>query len=176
MKQLRLITAMLLAMFVSQVSAQSWTPADVADGNYYVLNVGSNMYWGAGNDWGTRASLVTVPDYVTFAKLEDGTYTMETRVNNGGTAYYFEGDYMDNGNPKHLTIETNGEVFVIGDGSILYGYDGTSTILGKNLTDKEAANAQWKLIPEADMLAEWNAAMAGASVDNPVSATFLMKD
>ena len=176
MKQLRLITAMLLAMFVSQVSAQSWTPADVADGNYYVLNVGSNMYWGAGNDWGTRASLVTVPDYVTFAKLEDGTYTMETRVNNGGTAYYFEGDYMDNGNPKHLTIETNGEVFVIGDGTILYGYDGTSTILGKNLTDKEAANAQWKLIPEADMLAEWNAAMAGASVDNPVSATFLMKD
>lgn len=176
MKHLRLMMAMLLAMLVGQASAQSWTPADVTDGNYYVLNVGSNMYWGAGNDWGTRASLVTVPDYVTFAKLEDGTYTMETRVNNGGTAYYFEGDYMDNANPKHLTIETNGEVFVIGDGTILYGYDGTSTILGKNLTDKESAYAQWKLIPQEEMLATWNAAMANASVDNPVSATFLLKD
>ena len=142
MKQLRLMMAMLLVMLVSQANAQTWVPADVADGNYYVLNVGSNKYWGAGNDWGTRASLVDIPDYVTFAKLEDGTYTMESRVNNGGTSYYFGGDYMDGGTPAHLTIETNGDLFVIGDGNILYGYDGSSTILGKNLTDKETSNAQ----------------------------------
>ena len=176
MKQLRLMMVMLLAMLVCQANAQTWVPADVADGNYYVLNVGSNMYWGAGNDWGTRASLVDIPDYVTFAKLEDGTYTMESRVNNGGTSYYFGGDYMDGSTPAHLTIETNGDLFVIGDGNILYGYDGSSTILGKNLTDKETPNAQWKLIPEAEMLTTWNAALAEASVDNPVSATFLLKD
>jgi hypothetical protein len=81
---------------VGQASAQSWVPAEIEDGNYYLLNVGSNKYWGVGNSWGTQASLVSSPDYVTFAKLEDGTYTMESRASNGGTAYYFEGDYMDN--------------------------------------------------------------------------------
>jgi hypothetical protein len=171
MKQFKLMLAMLLAVLVGQASAQSWVPAEIEDGNYYLLNVGSNKYWGVGNSWGTQASLVSSPDYVTFAKLEDGTYTMESRASNGGTAYYVEGDYMDNGNPKHLTIETNGTVFTIGDGPNLYGYAG-STVLGKNLSDKENVNAQWKIISEAEMVASLN----NATVENPVDATFFIRD
>ena len=141
------------------------------EGKYYLYNVGSQRYWGAANDWGTQASLIEHPDYVTLAQTPDGAYTMETQVSNGGTSYYFGGDYMD-GQPVNLTITKAGDgLYTIAnaDGQ-LYGYDGNSYILGKNVP--EGNNALWKIISEADMLASLNA----ATVNAPVDATFLIID
>ena len=141
------------------------------EGKYYLYNVGSQRYWGAANDWGTQASLIEHPDYVTLAQTPDGAYTMETQVSNGGTSYYFGGDYMD-GQPVNLTITKAGDgLYTIAnaDGQ-LYGYDGNSYILGKNVP--EGNNALWKIISEADMLASLNT----ATVNAPVDATFLIID
>ncbi|MBQ8968963.1 MAG: hypothetical protein IJ064_04420 [Bacteroidaceae bacterium] len=143
------------------------------DGNYLVRNVATGKYWGAGNDWGTRASLVENPEYVTWVRLNDGKYHLESQVNNGGSQFYFNGDYMDNGTPVALTIEqrANG-YYTIGNGGIYYGYDGSTTVLGKTETDATSPNVQWEIISVADA----TSALATATQTNPMNATFLVGD
>ena len=160
---------------------------------YIVQNVGASVndapsFWGSGNDWGTRASLVPHPEYVKLVPQPDGKYYLESQVNNGGTQYYFNGDYMDNGSPVALTVtrcsepltNLNNEVplypYTIANGTSYYGWDGTaSTVLGKNLnitTDDGKLNAQWIIIPLADA----KAALAEATPDTPMDATLLIED
>ncbi len=148
-------------------------PATLETGKYYLKNVGSGLFWGAGNDWGTRGSLLKHAEYVTLIAQGNGIYQMETQVSNGGTAYYFEGDYMDNANPMSLSInktKTEGVYTIASPDENLFGYDGTSTVLGKNVADGE--NAQWQIISEDEMKATLDAATA----DNGVDATFLILD
>jgi len=148
-------------------------PATLETGKYYLKNVGSGLFWGAGNDWGTRGSLLKHAEYVTLLAQGDGVYKMETQVSNGGTAYYFEGDYMDNANPMSLTInktKTEGVYTIASPEEKLFGYDGTSTVLGKDVAAGE--NAQWQIISEDEMKATLDAATA----DNGVDATFLILD
>ena len=148
-------------------------PATLETGKYYLKNVGSGLFWGAGNDWGTRGSLLKHAEYVTLIAQGNGIYQMESQVSNGGTAYYFEGDYMDNANPMSLSInktKTEGVYTIASPDEKLFGYDGTSTVLGKNVADGE--NAQWQIISEDEMKATLDAATA----DNGVDATFLILD
>ena len=150
-------------------------PAADFSGQYYIINEGSGLFWSAGNDWGTRAAVNTDPMLLTLAQLEDGTYSMETLVNNGGTAYYFEGDFMDNATPKHLNITADNDAFIISSlnaegAPIVYGYDGTS-VLAKTVNG-EGANYRWKLVTEEQMMAN----LAQATEETPLDATFLIKD
>ena len=151
------------------------------DGKYYLVNVAANKAWGCGNDWGTRASLVEHPEYVTLLQQPDGTYQMETQVSNGGTSYYFGGDYMD-GNPVPLTITATSILgysddaetlpvygYTIANGENYFGYDGQSTILGKNL-DPESENAIWVIASEAEAIES----LKEATIDDPQDATFLI--
>ena len=135
---------------------------------YIVQNVGSGLYWGAGNDWGTRASLIANPEFV-------GQYKLESQVNNGGTQYYFNGDYMDNGSPIALAISklANGNFTIANaaDGGF-YGYDGNSTVLGKGLTNADDPNAQWTIVT----LEEAKAALANATEEAPMNAGLLFDD
>ena len=158
-------------------------PADFADGKYFLGNIATERFWGAGNDWGTRASLVEHPEYVTLLKQPDGTYFLESQVSNGGTNYYFGGDYMD-GQPVALTIMNVGIVgysddeetqpvygYTIASDGNYFGWDGESTVLGKNI-DSESENALWEIISYDDAVA----ALALATEDDPIDATFLIQD
>ena len=155
-----------------------------ADGKYLLVNVESEKSWGAGNDWGTRASLVDHPEYVTLLQQPDGTYFMESQVSNGGNAIYFNGDYMDNGSPVALTINAaqilgfNDDAetqpvygYTIANGENYFGYDGTSTVLGKNLP-ADSENALWLVVSEQEAMA----ALANASAEEPADVTFLIQD
>jgi len=147
------------------------TIANLADGKYLLKNIASGLYWGAGNDWGTRASLIKQPDFVTLLQQPEGTYHLESQVSNGGTAIYFEGDYMDNGTPKALTINDMGDgTYTIASGDKCYGYD-NSTVLGKDLIANDK-NARWEIISLEDA----TAAMSEATEENPVDVTFLVLD
>ena len=150
---------------------------EITDGKWYIRNVATKKFWGAGNTWGTQASLVDEYQYVTLAKQPEGAYTMETMVSNGGTSYYFGGDYMD-GNPVNLTIAPaeNGYFTVANAAGELYGYDGESTVLGKNIAAGE--NTLWEFLTEEEIVAEQDAlianAVATATVENPVDMTLLL--
>ena len=94
--------------------------------------------------------------------MPEGQYKLESQVNNGGTQYYFNGDYMDNGSPIALAISklANGNFTIANaaDGGF-YGYDGNSTVLGKGLTNADDPNAQWTIVT----LEEAKAALANAT-------------
>ena len=152
---------------------------------YIIGNAESSLFWGAGNDWGTRASLVAHPVYVKLDYNEaDGTYKLESQVSNKG-AYYFDGDYMDTNAPLSLTIkkietplgyEDDAETkpvygYTIANGDNYFGWDGTSTILGKNLTATDE-KAIWLIMP----LDEAKAGLGNATLEEPLDATLLIED
>ncbi len=144
-----------------------------ADGNYYLKNVEAGRYLAGGNSWGTQASLNEHGEYITLARQQNGTYTIESRVSNGGTKYYLSsGAFMDSDAPVHLAFVASGEYYTIANGTNYLGYDGTSTVLKMDIADAAAPAALWQVIPEADM----KASLAAATVDAPVDATFLVKD
>ena len=150
-------------------------PAVFETGKYFLKNIATGKYWGAANDWGTHASLVDNPEFMVLTRLEDGTYTLETNVNNGGTQYYFNGDWMDNGNPLHLTITDYTDYFTIGNGTIYYGYNGQNTKMGNdsnNSTDPADENVKWQIVGEAE-IADY---LAQATAEEPINATFFLKD
>lgn len=153
---------------------------------YIIGNVASEKFWGAGNDWGTRATLVAHPEYVMLDYNEpDGTYRLESQVSNGGTKYYFNGDYMDSDAPVSLTLkkteapvgyEDDAETipvygYTIANGDNYFGWDGTSTVLGKNLTATDE-NAIWLIMP----LDEAKAGLVNATLDEPLDATLLIEN
>lgn len=170
MKQKLLLA--LLALFTlggSNLQAQTWSASELTDGKYVFLNVGSGRYLGPGNSWGTQASLIECSHYNTLAKVSDGVYTIESQVNNGGTAYYFSGTYMD-GAAVNVTIQDNGEgIFTMSTDGSYYGYDGSTTVLANNLTDPTDANAQWKIMA-------YDEVYANASEENPVDLTYMILD
>lgn len=155
------------------------TMTELPDGDYYVRNVATGQYMGYGNSWGTQASLMDQADYVNLTRLEDGTYRLDSRVTNGGESHYLgKNYYMDNNDPLPLTITPAGKYYTISapygtDATPMFiGYDGSTTVLAFNLEDGTAPAAQWEILTREDLLA----AMALASEENPVDATFLVKD
>ncbi|MCR5129880.1 MAG: FIVAR domain-containing protein [Prevotella sp.] len=167
-----------LAKAFEEYKAQIELVGLIESGNYYLQNVGSGKFFGAANSWGTRSSLVKHAEVVTFAKLDDGTYTLESRYTNGGTSYYLGPNYfVDNGNPMPLTITPLGgnvySIMATGDAGTGYlGWDGSTTEVNGALADAKSANAKWIITSEEDMLA----GLAEAAVENPLDATFLVKD
>lgn len=160
-------------LFMLCVVAIAASAADFTDGGkYYLKNVASGKYWSAGNSWGTQASLVDHPEYVYLHLQSDGQYTIESQVSNGGNNKYFGGDYMDSGDAWWLHFDKNTEgKYTIYSGTNYFGYDGATTVLGKNL-DATSANVLWEVYSEAEM----RTLLEAATVDAPVDATWLMLD
>lgn len=144
----------------------------VEPGKVYIKNVASGRWLGAGNNWGTQASLNEHPDYVTLV-MPTGLYNIESQVSNGGQSYYFrdqDGLFMDQTPATNLTIEKKDGNFLISSQTGYYGYNGSSELAGGlAATD---ANAQWQIYSEKDM----NDMLNAASVAEPVDATWLITD
>ena len=153
--------------------AQSWTGG--ASTEVYLKNVGSNLFWGAANAWGTQASLTNEQQYVKLIDNGDGTFKMESMVSNGGTNYYFNGSYMD-GDPVSLTITSLGDgKYSIANGSTYYGWDGSSSVLA-TAADASSENFQWVGYTSSE-IDELNAtALSAATAASPVDASNLILD
>ena len=144
----------------------------IKEGKNYLRNVATGKYLGAGNSWGTQASLIPHPEYVKLAQISDGVYTIETQVSNGGESYYFNGSFMDQTPALEVTLTPVGEYYTISAADHgCFGYDGETTVLAENL-EAEDENALWEVISEANMMLE----LADATAENPKDASFLIKD
>ena len=147
-------------------------------GKYILKNVATGKFFNGANSWGTRSSLVDHPEYMLLTKLDNGTYTLESRQNNGGEQFYFGPNYfVDNGTPMPLTFTVVGKgIYTItcnGEAGVgLLGYDGSTSVLSGTLTDATSEDAQWLVYSEKDMAAM----MAEASLENPVDVSFFIKD
>ena len=169
MKKTLLNSLLVAALLAVSASVQ----AQVPEGKVYIKNVQAGLWWGCANEWGTHASLIPHADYVTIMQ-ENGAYTIETQVSNGGESYYFAGDYMD-GAKTPFNIEQSGNYFTIANTNGEYfGTDNNTLangtqILGKNVSGD---NALWEIFTEDEMKASLNKATS----TSPVDATFLIID
>lgn len=151
--------------------------AFTGEGKVFIKNVATNLWWGAGNSWGTHACLLPHADYVTLHKAGEGRYTMETQVNNGGTNNFFGGEWMD-GAASNLDILKSGENYTVSftNGGNYFGSGNETLVNGSqdlNLNvDANSEAALWQILTEADM----RATLATATNDAPQDATWLIAD
>ncbi|MBR4566695.1 MAG: chitobiase/beta-hexosaminidase C-terminal domain-containing protein [Prevotella sp.] len=143
---------------------------------YIIKNTVSGKYLSAGNSWGTQASLVAHPEYVKLSPNEDdGTYKIESQVKNGDGNYWLNVDGFMDGKPADAVVlnvtKVSDGVYTISDGTNYYGWDGTSTVLARNLA-ADSENALWTI----QTLDDAKAALANATADAPMDATVLIED
>lgn len=157
---------------------------------YIIQNVNAAFedapsFWGVGNSWGTQATLVPHPEYVTLIPMPNGKYWLESQVANKENSWYFTGDFMDQTPAIELTITKVGEpigyiddaetiplyAYTIANGDNYFGWDGENTVLGKNLA-ADSENALW-IIASLD---EAKAGLSAATEEDPMDATFLIED
>ncbi len=180
MRQLRLLMAALAAVFSLCASAQDWKGNVVADGTFYLYNIGSGQWLCGGNDWGTRASVNKTGDIdFTLAASGDG-FTMDSQISNGGDNHFLKlvdgGVYTDQGASEWIFTQVNRQDGVIAyiiscdKGNLFFTGDGT--IVDIDPENGVGDNNQWVLVTLDDRLAT----LTAASGTNPVAATFLTKD
>ncbi len=162
---------MAVAMALPLFGGSTALAQDFTNGGKYYLKNECGRFLGAGNSWGTQASLLEHPEYVILHKVSSGVYQIESRASNGGTAHYFTGSYMD-GEAIDVTFTAlGGGKYTLSNGTSYYGYDGSSTILASNLS-ASAANARWEVLSEAEMVG----ALSEATPSAPLDATFFIKN
>lgn len=143
---------------------------------YIIKNTASGKYLSAGNSWGTQASLVAHPEYVKLSPNEDdGTYKIESQVKNGDGNYWLNTDGFMDGKPADAVVlnvtKVSDGVYTISNGTNYYGWDGTSTVLARNLA-ANSENALWTI----QTLDDAKSALANATADAPMDATVLIED
>ncbi|MBR3514402.1 MAG: hypothetical protein IKO12_08305 [Bacteroidaceae bacterium] len=149
---------------------------DVNGGDYYLYNIGTKQFLTGSNSWGTQASRNDVGTRFTVAELEDGTFTLDSHISNGGNNHFLgNGGYVDAA-PFGFTLtkvedETEGvSIYTIGDGTSLYVANAENTIVEFKAADATDPMAQWMLVNKSERLK----LLAKATPENPVDATFMI--
>ena len=146
-------------------------------GTYWLKNVASGKFITAGESWGTCAVFGEHGLDFEFALQDDGTYIIDSKLSNGGESHYFGAEgWMDAAATKWTIARMPGGAYSItANGSNFLGYDeanvwNAQTKVSVNMTDNTAEAAQWIIMSKDKMIAS----LEGASVANPVDATFFI--
>ena len=169
------------AVFSLCANAQDWKGNTVADGTFYLYNIGSGQWLCGGNNWGTRASVNSTGD-IDFQIAASGTgYTLDSQISNGGENHFLapvdaNAAYVDSGAYEWTFTQASRSDGVIAyiiscDHGNLF-FSGEGTIVNVDTENGVGDNAQWVLVSLDDRMAKLQA----ASEANPVNATFLIKD
>ena len=124
---------------------------------YYLFNEGSGMFFSAGNDWQTRASVAEEGQRVYFENVDDsGNYILMNYVPNKGAFYRAfaestDGIWTDNASQPYVywKITKQGDSYLISNADVepdLYlGWNGDTADTRLYLIDSQDANVLWKL-------------------------------
>lgn len=147
----------------------------LAEGDYFIKNVATGKYLNGANAWGTKASVTTHAQLMTLAKLEDGTYTIDSHISNGGDKHYVaagDNTFLD-ALPAGHTIEEFAEgILSIKDVNGKYLATNNDNTEANFNADEVTEAAQWIFVTVDDVIAS----MAEASAKNPVDVTGLFGD
>ncbi len=141
----------------------------IADGTYYLQNVATGKYLAAGHSWGTRSIVnETGLDFI-VTSVEEGKYTFDSQVSNGGDSHYLGDNLFVDAAALAWTAEK------VADGIVTLNIEKGFLAVGENdetaLVAEADESAQWKVISPEERLA----ALANATEEAPVNATFLIK-
>lgn len=151
----------------------TYIPQPDLDGKDLLLkNVATGLFLNGANSWGTKASVVKHGQFMTFAKLADGKYTIDSHISNGGASHFLgDNNYVDAG-AKGYVVYFNGDgQWTIKDGDKYFAANANNTEANFDGTE-ENEYSQWVLISKEDLLA----AAADATVQEPVDLTPLIGD
>lgn len=172
----RILFAMLCIVSALGMRAQTWTASEVGAGKFYLYNVGSGMFLTGGNSWGTHSSLDNAGIEVTLAVSGDG-YTINTlpaynqwlNLNNSSEPFV---DAPNSAVWSFVPVEGQENTYLMQLGSNYLTYDGSNTSLAFPTEIPTTANGYWKLVTKNNRIAE----LGNATEENPIDATFLIKD
>lgn len=158
-----------------------YTGSTPAAGKFYLYNIGTGMFLGAGSDWNTHAAVDQVGLEVEMTASGDG-FTMKTPYGNfNGGAH---GPYVDTDKTDVYTftaVSGKENTYTIKQGDLVMGWNPNADTDGKRYwntigniegADVADANYQWKLIT-AD---ERAALEANASSSNAVDVSYKIKN
>lgn len=146
----------------------------IANGEYFIKNVGTGYFLGGANDWGTQASLVVHPQL--FGINPSGeTYTLDSFTYNNATQHYLTGTYVDGVATNFYFTEVSSGIYTIstakGSGYLTAASSDSLSVVANNGTSSSSPLAQWKFITKLDLLD----ACKSATRDNPVDMTGFIK-
>ena len=147
--------------------------AQLATGDYLIQNVENGQYFGGGNSWGTRASVINKPQFFTVTMLENGKYTLDSHQGGGSSHFLGDNMFVDSEATECEIKEVNeGEgIYTISNGSMYYYAENINGEI--NLTDVSTSkSARWKFITMDEMVAS----METATLSKPVDVTFIVKN
>ena len=144
----------------------------VADGTYYIKNVATGKYLAGGSSWGTHAIVDAHGIDLGLAVLDDGKYTIDTQLSNGGEKHYLNGVYCDGAAFGWTFVQTTtaaGEAaFAISDGTnYLTTADGIADV---SLAANDDDYSKWVVLSVEDRMAE----LQTATADNGKDASWLL--
>ena len=153
----------ILLSFVSFALAFSNVNAQLASGDYLIQNVESGQYLGGGHSWGTRASLISKPQFFTVT-MNNGKYSLDSHQFNGEENHYINSElYLDKEYTEWDINEVSTGVYVISlDGALLCS-QGFNSEVGTS-TDASSKSVYWTFVSMDDIVAS----MANATSANPV--------
>ena len=140
----------------------------LADGTYYFQNVATGKFLAAGHSWGTR-SIVNEAGLDFIVAAADGKYTLDSQVSNGGDSHFLGTNLFVDGPAFGWTLAPVAEgVYTISDGTQYIGVgDNDETAL----VAEAGESAQWRVVTYDERIA----ALAAATEENPVNATFAVR-
>lgn len=152
---------------------EAGTPAYPKAGTYYIKNVATGKFMAAGSFWGSHAIVDDHGFDVKLATLEEGKYTIDTQISNGGAKNFLNGEFTDGASFTWTFVATTAAdgtpAFYITNGTKnLVAQDGNQDVVLQT-TDNDYA--KWVFISEADRIAD----LANATTEAGKDATWLIK-
>ena len=150
-------------------------PKQLTAGDYFIINAESGKFLNGNNAWGTKASVTETAQLMTLAVLEDGTYTIDSHISNGGDKHFInagENLFVDGAASAQTIAEISNGIFSIKDVNGKFLAADAEGIVNFNAEDATSAAAQWKIVTKDELLATFD----NATAENPVDANFLISD
>lgn len=165
---------------VSANAAVEYTGSAVAEGNFYLYNVGTGKFLNGGDntvDWGTHAWLTPSGRYAVLSANGTG-YNINLGYKNGGKIYLNTDGWCDQDatawtftaveGQENVYYINNGDKYLVGGTDIANTRGATLTFGVKDGGNDE--NNQWKLVTRDNIIAS----LSQASKENGVDATSLI--
>ena len=148
-------------------------PAYPEAGTYYIKNVATGKFMAAGSSWGSHAIVDDHGFDVKLATLEEGKYTIDTQISNGGIKNFLNGEFTDGASFTWTFVATTATdgtpAFYINNGEKnLSAQEGNQDVVLQT-TDNDYA--KWVFVTEAERIA----ALANATAEAGMDATWLIK-
>lgn len=135
------------------------------EGTYYLQHVESGKFMSAGHNWSTRGIVDEVGLDFTLQTVGENTYTIDSRVSNGGTSNYLGTNlYVDAPAANWVITALSADTYSIGNGTEYLDVDADNELV---LTSEPVA---WRFMTRSDRLA----ALEAATVSQGMDATFLL--